>query len=147
VTALLIVIGVCLPWTARNCVRMHRCALVSVNAGWNLLIGTQTENGGWQEVDVPAECRTVWDEAEKDACFERAAKSAIARKPITWASRAPAKLRTTFDYFGAGPWYLHAANPARFSDFARVAWGIVETIVSRGLLIAALASRAWFERR
>src|SRR5262245_11712687 len=40
------------PWTARNCVRMHRCALVSVNGGWNLLIGAHTESGSWAPLDT-----------------------------------------------------------------------------------------------
>ena len=31
-----IAIACCLPWTVRNCVRMERCALVSVNGGWGL---------------------------------------------------------------------------------------------------------------
>ena len=69
------------PWTARNCLRMHRCALVSVNGGWNLLIGATTETGAWQPMPVPAECATVWDEAAKDACFERAAWRDIAGSP------------------------------------------------------------------
>jgi hypothetical protein len=147
VLATLVTVGVCVPWTARNCMHMHRCALVSVNAGWNLLIGTQTDAGGWQEVDVPTECRTVWDEAEKDVCFERAAKRAIAAHPRAWLRRIPAKLRTTLDYFGAGPWYLRASNADRFSDRAKLGWGIAETIASRGLLLAAFFSRAWLGRR
>ncbi len=68
-------IVVCSPWTARNCLRMNACALVSVNAGWNLLIGgTEHATGAWvplEGVDVPVECRHVWGEAEKDACFLR----------------------------------------------------------------------------
>jgi 4-amino-4-deoxy-L-arabinose transferase-like glycosyltransferase len=100
------------PWTARNCVRMHRCAMVSVNGGWNLLIGATTTSGGWQPVAVPTECATVWDEAEKDVCFGDAARRRIAGAPLAWIARAPAKLAMTFDYFGAGPWYLHASGPA-----------------------------------
>ena len=131
-------IAICLPWTARNCEKMNRCALVSVNAGWNLLIGTQTESGSWQAIDVPPECRTVWDEAEKDACFERAARRAIREHPIAWVKRAPAKVRTTLDYFGAGPWYLHASNAKEFGDSAKTISGAIETFVSRAILIAAL---------
>ena len=40
-----VALGVCAPWTVRNCVAMHECALVSVNGGWNLLIGAQTATG------------------------------------------------------------------------------------------------------
>jgi hypothetical protein len=127
-----------LPWTARNCARMHRCALVSVNGGWNLLIGATTEAGAWHPVAVPPECATVWDEAGKDVCFERAARNEIVAAPLAWASRAPAKLAATFDYFGAAPWYLHASNPTAFDERAKTALAAVETLVCRLLLLAAL---------
>ena len=128
------------PWTARNCVRMHRCALVSVNGGWNLLIGAATDTGAWQPMAVPAECATTWDEAGKDACFERIALREIARAPSAWVARAPAKLRATLDYFGAAPWYLHASNARAFDDRAKLALGAVETTVCRLLLLAALVA-------
>ncbi len=128
------------PWTARNCVRMHRCALVSVNEGWNLLIGTATDDGGWHEVAVPHECTTVWDEAAKDRCFERAALGDIARAPGVWLARAPAKIAMTLDYIGAAPWYLHASNPHAFGHDAKIALVAVETFACRVLLLAALAA-------
>ncbi len=131
---------VCAPWTARNCVRMERCALVSVNGGWNLLIGTQTTEGGWHELLVPEPCREVFAEAAKDACFEREAKKAILADPGGWLARVPRKLRITFDYFGAAPWYLHEANAERFSYRAKLALGTVETLASRLLLAAALVT-------
>ena len=131
---------VCAPWTARNCRRMERCALVSVNGGWNLAIGTQTESGGWHEISVPEACTTVFQEAAKDDCFGREAMKEIARRPGAWLARAPAKLRMTFDYFGAAPWYLHTANEARFPYRAKVVLGAVETLVSRLLLAAALVA-------
>ncbi|MEO6573911.1 MAG: glycosyltransferase family 39 protein [Polyangiaceae bacterium] len=133
-----ITVACCLPWTARNCVRMHRCALVSVNAGWNLLIGEETESGGWGEIQVPETCREVWDEAAKDACFERAARERIAASPGRWLSKIPTKLSVTFDYFGAAPWYLHTSNAAAFPESAKLVLGVVETVVSRILLVAAL---------
>lgn len=133
-------LAVCAPWTARNCARMDRCALVSVNGGWNLAIGTQTESGGWRELEVPEACATVFQEAAKDACFGREAREAIARAPGRWLARAPAKLRATFDYFGAAPWYLHTANADAFPYRAKVALGAVETLASRLLLAAALVA-------
>jgi 4-amino-4-deoxy-L-arabinose transferase-like glycosyltransferase len=135
-------IACCAPWTARNCVRMHRCALVSVNGGWNLLIGTQTTSGAWAPVDVPDECKTVWDEAGKDACFEAAARRAIARAPGAWVGRAEAKLAATFDYFGAAPWYLHLSSADAFGERAKTALGALETIVNRLLLLFALLALA-----
>lgn len=137
VTAL--ALAVCAPWTVRNCVRMEKCALVSVNGGWNLAIGTQTDSGAWSEIQVPPECREVFQEAAKDDCFGAAARREIARRPGPWLARVPTKLHATFDYFGAAPWYLHDANKSAFSYDAKVRLGTVETIVSRLLLVAALA--------
>ncbi len=130
------------PWTARNCVRMHRCALVSVNGGWNLLIGVHAEGGGWAPLEAPDACKTVWDEAQKDVCFERAARAEIAARPGAWLRKAPSKLAMTFDVMAAGPWYLHASNAAAFGDRAKLAWGAVETVVSRVLLALALVASA-----
>lgn len=132
--------AVCAPWTVRNCMRMDRCAMVSVNGGWNLAIGTQTTGGGWQEITVPDACKEVFAEAAKDECFGRAARGTIATDPLAWLLRIPAKLRITFDYFGAAPWYLHAANAARFPYAAKVTLGVLETVASRVLLLAALVS-------
>jgi hypothetical protein len=135
-------VACCLPWTARNCVKMQRCALVSVNGGWNLLIGAQTKNGAWADVKVPPECREVWDEAGKDACFERAARVEIANAPAAWVAGAPRKLAVTFDHFGAAPWYLHTSNPEAMPDTDRFALDATELVVSRTLLIAALVALA-----
>lgn len=131
----------CLPWTARNCVRMHRCALVSVNAGWNLLIGEESTSGAWQPIDVPDECKTVWDEAGKDACFDTAARTRIIQRPWHFIAEIPRKLAVTFDYYGGAPWYLHESSPEAFGDAAKVKLGILETVFSRLALAGALL---WF---
>jgi len=130
------------PWTARNCVRMHRCALVSVNGGWNLLIGATTTSGRWEPLSAPPECATEWDEARKDACFERVAWVRIAGAPGAWIARAPAKLAATLDYFGAAPWYLHASAPDAFGEDAKAKLGALETVACRLFLIAALVAMA-----
>jgi 4-amino-4-deoxy-L-arabinose transferase-like glycosyltransferase len=137
-----IALACCLPWTARNCVRMERCALVSVNGGWNLLIGVETETGSWAEIAVPPACREVWSEAAKDQCFERAARESIARHPGAWLAMAPAKLARTFDYIGASPWYMHASNPEAFDERAKMFHGGLETAVTRLLLALALLAAA-----
>jgi hypothetical protein len=121
---------------------MRRCALVSVNGGWNLLIGAQTRGGGWAEVDVPPPCRQVWSEAGKDLCFEHAARDAIAEAPARWIARAPAKLAQTFDYIGASPWYLHLSNAQAFDEHRKLALATVETLVVRLLLALALIAAA-----
>ena len=152
--ALLGALVVCSPWTVRNCVRMKSCALVSVNAGWNLLIGTQTDGAGsWRPIVVPAACESVFDEAEKDACFGRAAKKTILEHPLDWLRRAPAKLSATLDYCGAAGWYLHASNPSAFSERAKVRFGAIETVYARFVLATAVAAsylrlrgRAVYER-
>jgi hypothetical protein len=134
---------VCLPWTLRNCARMDRCALVSVNGGWNLLIGTQPEgSGGWAPIAVPEACRDVFGEADKDACFAREARQRIAADPWAWLALAPRKLDVTMDYCGAGGWYLHDASPELMSARAKAWLGGVETLFDRSLLMLALLA-AW----
>jgi 4-amino-4-deoxy-L-arabinose transferase-like glycosyltransferase len=138
--ATLVALLVCAPWSARNCVRMQRCALVSFNGGWNLLIGAaDNANGSWTEVKAPDACRTVWDEAEKDICFGREARRLIASEPGRWIGLVPARLASTFDYAGAPGYYLHASNPAVFDDRAKVALGTVETLYERLAYLGALA--------
>jgi hypothetical protein len=139
-------VAFCLPWTARNCVRMHSCSLVSVNAGWNLYIGAaEGANGSWRSLDelgVPPECRTVWDEAQKDVCFGAAGRRAIAARPLAYAALIPKKLATTFDYAGAAGWYLNTSNAVAFDQQAKTILGVVETIWQRLIVLAALAALA-----
>jgi 4-amino-4-deoxy-L-arabinose transferase-like glycosyltransferase len=133
----------CAPWTLRNCERMGHCAFVSVNGGWNLLIGTQSEGAGaWSELRVPEACRTVYDEAGKDACFGDAARERIRHDPWAWLALTPSKLHATFDYCGAGPWYLHEANADAFGDRAKLWLGTVETAYERIVLLLLLVG-AW----
>ncbi len=145
-----VAIAVVAPWTLRNCRVMDRCALVSVNGGWNLMIGTDpTAKGTWAELKVPEACRDVFDEAGKDACFGREARRVIAADPVAWASLAPLKVSATFDYFGAGPGYLRGASPDHFSEGAKRGWLWAETVLQRALLAAGLVgllrvvSRSW----
>ncbi len=116
--------------------------MVSVNGGWNLLIGTTTTSGGWEPVSVPQSCATVWDEAGKDECFQSAAYRSILSAPGPWLARAPAKVAMTLDYFGAGPRYLHASNRDAFSDRPKLALQVIETVASRVLLLGALVACA-----
>jgi hypothetical protein len=127
------------PWTLRNGERMDRYALVSVNGGWNLAIGADPKaEGTWAELRVPDACREVFAEAAKDACFGREARQQIAREPIAWIALAPKKLAHTFDYAGAGAWYLHASNPAAFPASAKTVLGALSLLVERLVLVAAL---------
>jgi 4-amino-4-deoxy-L-arabinose transferase-like glycosyltransferase len=141
-----IALGTLAPWTARNCVRMDRCVLVSANGGWNLLIGASPEaDGTFAPIDdelVPEACRSVFGEASKDACFARAALGSVARTPLAWLGRVPRKLSHTFDYGGAPGWYLHASNPEGFSPRATLLLGGADTIWQRAAMLLALAALA-----
>jgi 4-amino-4-deoxy-L-arabinose transferase-like glycosyltransferase len=141
-----IAIAACLPWTARNCARVNSCVLVSANAGWNLFIGAADKaTGAWVALDqlgVPEACRTVWGEAEKDACFGRAGRQAILEHPGQYLALVPRKLGITFDYAGAAGWYLHASNASAFDDRDKVVLGVVETVFERLLLLVGLAAAA-----
>jgi hypothetical protein len=125
---------------------MHSCALVSVNAGWNLFIGAAPgATGAWvplEKLGVPVECRTVWDEAAKDACFLRAGLGAIAEAPGRWARLVPRKLAETFDYAGAAGFYLHSSNPRAFGDRDKLVLGVLETVWERLVVILGLVAAA-----
>lgn len=146
---LAVALATCAPWTTRNCVRMKRCALVSVNGGWNLLIGAADEaTGKWAPIPVPEECKLVFDEAGKDACFGAAARREIATHPTRFLSLVPAKLSYTFDYAGAAPYHLHASNGAAFPWKAKVALGAVESLFHRlAVVLAAIALALGADRR
>jgi hypothetical protein len=138
-----IAVAVCLPWTIRNCARMNQCALVSFNGGWNLLIGAhERATGTFAPLEVPEACRTVWDEAEKDACFAREARAIVAGDPWRWLRLVPSKLAATFDYSGAPGFYLHASNPEAFDDDRKRLLGIVETVYERIAYLGALVAAA-----
>ncbi|MCC6521096.1 MAG: glycosyltransferase family 39 protein [Polyangiaceae bacterium] len=134
--------AVAAPWVARNCAVMGRCTL-SLNAGWNLLIGTDAAaRGKYAPLVVPEGCAEVPGEAEQDACFARAAWGRIGADPAGWLALAPRKLAGTFDVCNAGGWYLHASNPDAFGAPARTALGVVEIAFERGVLLAALVGAA-----
>jgi hypothetical protein len=113
--------------------------LVSVNGGWNLLIGADpASTGSWSPVKVPNACREVYDEAKKDACFGHEARLYIASHPGPWVSLVPAKLAATFDHAAIASSYLHQSNPAAFSDDATRRLAIIETVYERLLVLFAL---------
>lgn len=134
------------PWTARNCVKMDRCVAVSANFGWNLLIGSVPEATGTfvpiTGQTVPPACRTVFGEADKDACFLAAGAQRIAEQPGRWLALVPAKLSYTFDYCGAAGWYLEASNGSAFDARDKLALGVAETLWQRALLGLGLAGLA-----
>jgi dolichyl-phosphate-mannose-protein mannosyltransferase len=148
-----VALAVCLPWTLRNCVRMDRCVFVSANGGWNLLIGSAPEaNGAWIPIEgasVPAACRQVFGEAEKDRCFGQAGMLNIRHHPLSFIALIPRKLSVTFDYFGAPGHYLHASNWGAFDERSKLWLGSVETVWERLVLLASIVqvARAGSARR
>jgi hypothetical protein len=139
--------AVVLPWTARNCQRLSSCVAVSANGGWNALIGAQTQSGGYEPMIVPAGCREVWDEVDKDACFAATANTIYRQDMLRAVSQVPKKWRRTFDYFGAGPYWMHTANIV--AEPIKLVLGGLETVIHRFLLACGLGlhARAWFARR
>jgi hypothetical protein len=139
-------IALCLPWTARNCVKLDRCAFVSANGGWNLYIGSSgLGRGGFAPLDaigVPPECRTVYGEGGKDRCFGRAGLRRIAAEPGAWLSLVPAKLGMTFDYGTAAAHYLAASNGTLVGDREKTLLGAAELFGQRVLLLVALFALA-----
>ncbi len=137
---------VVLPWTLRNCRRMDRCVAVSANLGWNLLIGvTEHANGTFVPIagdSVPERCRTVFGEADKDACFATEALKLVRARPARFLTLIPKKLAHTFEYCGAAGWYLRASAPHGFSESAKLALGVIETVFQRLLVLLALLGAA-----
>jgi 4-amino-4-deoxy-L-arabinose transferase-like glycosyltransferase len=136
-----VALALCLPWTLRNCQKLPGCALVSANAGWNLLIGTLPHAGGGFAAiageSVPRECHAVFAEVEKDRCFRRAALSRIASDPAGWFSLVPAKLGRLFDYSSIGAPYLRASNGELVSRRTEWVLGATEIVTWRLLLVFA----------
>lgn len=143
---LAVAVALCLPWTARNCVRMKSCVLVSANAGWNLFIGSAAgATGSWvplERLGVPEACREVWGEAQKDSCFRTAAVDGILSAPERFLTLVPRKLASTFDYAGAAGWYLTSSNPNEFDERNKLALGVFETIWQRAIVLLALCALA-----
>lgn len=124
VVALLVV----LPWTARNCVRMDGCALVSTNGGWNLAIGAITETGRFQTLRGQDGCPNVTGQVQQDDCWAKVGWKRIRESPAQWLRLAPKKLAQTFDHESFAIEYLHEADPGAWPDERRAA--------ARGLLTA-----------
>jgi 4-amino-4-deoxy-L-arabinose transferase-like glycosyltransferase len=136
-------LGVCVPWTVRNGRVLGRYAFVSMNGGWNLLIGAQSgATGGWQAVRVPPSCEGVFGEAETDRCFGAEAGRLIARAPLSWALLARRKLAMTFDCGAIGGYYLFLSNPGLFPWRATLAAAGIETLFERAALFVGVVWEA-----
>ncbi len=106
--------AVVLPWTARNCRVLDGCALVSVNGGSNLFIGTDPDaRGNYRALRRGEGCDRAPPEVAKDRCFGRLAVARIRSHPLRWVALTPAKLQALLDYETAPANYLHEAGALR----------------------------------
>lgn len=131
---------VVLPWTARNCMRMDGCALVSTNGGWNLAIGAITETGRFQTLRGQDGCPNVTGQVQQDDCWADIGWKKIKASPRRWLGMAPKKLAQTFNHESFAVEYLHEADPGAWPDTRRAAARSLLTAVHLALLAAAALS-------
>jgi hypothetical protein len=133
------------PWTIRNCRVMDACALVSTNAGWNLVIGAAPGATGKFEFLVghtPAGGPLCDDggQVAQDRCWWRYGVSVIARDPRHWLALIPAKLHYTLDAEWFPINYLREARPDLVSASKHIAWGRLLTTIEQAIVaLTALA--------
>lgn len=131
-------VAVVAPWTARNCRVLDGCALVSVNGGSNLFIGTDPEAlGGYRDLRRGEGCDGVPGEVGKDRCYMALATARIRRDPGAWIALAPAKLEQLLGAETSPVSYLRAATDGTaFRGNADVLYRVL-TAFHRALLLLA----------
>ena len=139
-------LGTVLPWTLRNCRVMDRCALVSTNAGWNLVIGSAPGATGKFEFLVghtPEGGPTcaAGGQVEQDRCWWGYGVATIRHDVRRWLALVPEKLHYTLDSEWFPINYLREARPDLVDARTHVLWGRVLTGAQQALLVlAALAA-------
>jgi 4-amino-4-deoxy-L-arabinose transferase-like glycosyltransferase len=99
------------PWTIRNCRSLDGCALVSVNGGSNLFIGTDpSARGGYRDLRRGEGCDGVRGEVAKDRCYMALATMRIRNAPGAWLALAPAKIEQLLGHETSPVSYLRAAT-------------------------------------
>jgi chromate transport protein ChrA len=137
-----------LPWTARNCVVMDGCALVSTNAGWNLAIGAfPRATGRFETLRASDGCREVSGQVQQDRCWLTYGLEQIREHPWHWLSLVPAKLGFTFDHESFAVEYLHEAMPEAWPEDRRTRARALTTLAHRLLVAAATLGSIAFSRR
>jgi len=129
-----------LPWTLRNCKVMDGCALVSTNGGWNLAIGSFTEDGRFRTLRADDGCKIVTGQVQQDRCWAEIGKKRIAADPIAWLAKAPKKLAQTYNHESFAIEYLHEADPDAWPEQRRRAGRELLTLFHRLLMIGAALS-------
>ncbi|MEZ4300516.1 MAG: glycosyltransferase family 39 protein [Polyangiaceae bacterium] len=137
-----------LPWTVRNCRVMDGCALVSTNAGWNLMIGAfPRATGRFETLRAGDGCAIVTGQVQQDRCWLRLGMEHIVSEPGRWLSLAPKKLGFTFDHESFPMGYLGEANPRDWPEARKARGRAILGGASGGLLgLAALAGIPWPQR-
>jgi 4-amino-4-deoxy-L-arabinose transferase-like glycosyltransferase len=128
------------PWTARNCLRMDGCALISTNGGWNLAIGALTETGRFHTLRGSDGCADVTGQVQQDRCWAKVGLQRIRAKPVEWLARAPSKLEQTYNHESFAIEYLREADPRTWYEERRVAGRELLTLFHRLLLLASALS-------
>ena len=134
------------PWTIRNCKVMDQCAVVSTNAGWNLVIGSAPGATGKFEFLVghtPEGGPTCEEggQVAQDRCWWRYGLSIVRRDLSRWLSLVPAKLHYTLDAEWFPINYLREARPDLVSARTHVVVGKILTGMEHALcIVAALAA-------
>jgi hypothetical protein len=110
-------VAVVSPWTARNCVCLDGCALVSTNGGSNLLIGTFPDaHGGYRRPQARDGCANVRGEVHRDRCMAALARERIRAAPARWLALGTLKLGGTFLWEHDPVSYLRGEGRQRFGD-------------------------------
>jgi hypothetical protein len=141
----LVALATVAPWTVRNCRVMDACALVSTNAGWNLVIGAAPGATGKFEYlvgNIPPGAPLCDDggQVAQDRCWLRYGTQLIKRDFARWLSLVPAKLHHTLDAEWFPINYLREARPDRVSASSHIAWGrALTTMQHLTVFMAALA--------
>lgn len=133
-----VALAVVLPWTARNCLVMDGCALVSTNGGWNLAIGASPRaTGRFSTLRGSDGCRIVTGQVQQDRCWMDAGMAWIANDPRRWIGLMDDKLGHTFDHESFAIGYLGEADPQAWPEPRRALGRGVLSWTHRALLSLA----------
>lgn len=89
---LLAAFGLCLPWSIRNSLLMHKPTFVENNLGYNLFIGYHPQGDGGFVSRVAILPMNILDDAEREAYCMQQAREFIRQNPIEAARRVVFRL-------------------------------------------------------
>ncbi len=126
------------PWTARNARALDAPALVSTNAGSNLLIGTLDDSrGGYLRPALPSGCERLHGEVARDRCLRSVALRRIASAPARWALLGVEKLALTFAWEHDPVSYVRGEKTPSPVDRAALALSALCTLAWWALMVLA----------